>query len=434
MKSLRDRFPSLFVLLFAVICLWCTANIHWGKDHWHSVLQADAKGYFAYLPAVFIYQDLNYGFFDEIELDKYKHRNQYIDYREDVNGRKTNKFYCGTALVLVPFFGAAHLHTKMLDLPADGFSKWYRLWVTIGAVFYLFLGLWWMERWLAALKLGPWARTLALLAGVFGTNLFYYSVGEPGISHVFSFAFVALFGWQATRYFQMPDRKHIPVMAFALAIIVLLRPINGMVILATPLLAGNWQNWYRGLLDLGRFGRSTIGAVVLALALLSIQLIIYRISAGQWLVYSYTEEGFNFDKPQVFNFLFSYKKGFFLYTPMAALALVGWLFWWKTDRYRAITWGAFIAVVIYLLSSWWNWWYGGSFSARPMVEFLPFFIWLIAVVWQHLSKQWQRWVWALLVVVTLGFTQFQTFQYRYELIHWDSMDQEKYWEIFGQLP
>ena len=30
-------------------------------------MESDAKGYYAYLPAVFVYEDLHFGFFDEIE-------------------------------------------------------------------------------------------------------------------------------------------------------------------------------------------------------------------------------------------------------------------------------------------------------------------------------------------------------------------------------
>ncbi|MGD1848406.1 MAG: hypothetical protein ACFB10_23695 [Salibacteraceae bacterium] len=434
MNAWISRLPKISVLLIGGLSLWITANLHWGKEHWHSVLQADANGYFAYLPAVFIYQDLTYGFYDQIEHDTYKELHQGIDYREDVNHRKVNKFYCGTPLFWTPFYAIAHWHTKATGLPIDGYSKWYRLWITIASVFYLTLGLWWLNLWLRETGLKPWPRVVSIWAGFFGTHLFYYTVGEPGLSHVYSFSMMALFAWQAHRYFQQPHGKHLPWLAISLAFLILLRPVNGLALFATPLLAGSWRQWVRGMKSLLHFPTSLVLSLVGGLLLLSIQLLIYKISVGQWLVYSYTEEGFNFDAPQIFNFLFSYKKGFLLYTPLAVFALSGLVGWWKTQRFRFWSWLGFFALVVYVLSSWWNWWYGGSFSQRPMVEYLPFFILLLAHSWQSLQHHWQRLGWMVACVLLVGFTQFQTIQYRYYLIHWEAMDAEKYWEVFGQLP
>ena len=50
------------------------SNLAWNKQDWKEIIRVDGKGYYAYLPAVFIYHDLNLGFFDKIEKEKYSVR------------------------------------------------------------------------------------------------------------------------------------------------------------------------------------------------------------------------------------------------------------------------------------------------------------------------------------------------------------------------
>ena len=77
MKKWLSLDPALFsVVLIMISMLGITSNINWGGNNWKTVLESDAKGYYAYLPAVFIYNDPNFGFFDEIE------KNIYFDERD----------------------------------------------------------------------------------------------------------------------------------------------------------------------------------------------------------------------------------------------------------------------------------------------------------------------------------------------------------------
>ena len=69
-----------------------SSNLNWGKDHWKGILEADAKGYYAYLPAIFIYHDLNFGFFEKIEKEQYYDKNLYYDYTAGSNGKRINKY------------------------------------------------------------------------------------------------------------------------------------------------------------------------------------------------------------------------------------------------------------------------------------------------------------------------------------------------------
>jgi hypothetical protein len=164
-------------------------------------------------------------------------------------------------------------------------------------------------------------------------------------------------------------------------------------------------------------------------AIAGIQLMVYYNQTGALFVYSYEEEGFNFLRPEIFNILFSYKKGLFLYTPLLLIAMFGHVIWFKMQKWQAISSMLFFLSITYFLSSWWNWYYGGSFSSRAYIEYYVFFALPFAIMLQRLSKPYRRVMLGISMVLVL-FCQFQTYQYRYMVIHWDNMDKEKYWEVF----
>ena len=75
-NNTTEKFTLLLVL---VISVWVGSNISWGKDRWKGILESDARGYYAYLPSIFIYQDLNFDFFEKIENGEYHDRHYYYD-------------------------------------------------------------------------------------------------------------------------------------------------------------------------------------------------------------------------------------------------------------------------------------------------------------------------------------------------------------------
>ena len=112
---MRWKVDISVIVLFVIISITTlvSSNLNWGKNHWRGIIESDGKGYYAYLPAIFIYKDLNFGFFDEIEKEKYYNQNLYYDYRAQANGVTINKYYCGTALAELPFFVLAHISSYL---------------------------------------------------------------------------------------------------------------------------------------------------------------------------------------------------------------------------------------------------------------------------------------------------------------------------------
>ena len=386
-----------------------TYNLNWVKNEWAGIMEADAKGYYAYLPALIIYQDPNFEFFHAIEEQKYYNKDLFYDYRYIIGDIWINKYYCGTALLEMPFFLIAHFLSFLLDYEMDGYSKLYQGFISIAAIFYLLTGLVLLNRFLTRFEIKENIRILILITTVFGTNLFYYSVCEPGMSHVYSFAMVAFFLNYSKRYHDSQEKWLIPIILISLGMIILMRPVNGLIMLLLPFLYSSKKKflerfktmWHsKKHLILGFFGFTTI---------ISLQLIYYKIATGNFFVYSYGEEGFHFSEPHIFDFLFSYKKGLFVYTPIFGLSLIGLHYLRQHSFYQFIGFSAFFILLVYISSSWWQWYYGGSFSTRVFIEFIPIFMLLLAFAIQHAKHGIQKFLICGAVIFLIILCQLQTY-------------------------
>lgn len=418
------------LIIITVVLVVVSSNINWGGSHWKNIIEVDGKGYYAYLPAVFIYHDLNFGFFDEIEKDKYYSIHTYYDYRSHAHGKTINKYYAGTAVAQLPFFFTAHALTPLFGFETDGYSKLYTILINLAGIFYLILGLGFVGKLLRLYGVGDAHRTMTFYVAVFGTNLFFYTVSEPGMSHIYSFAFIAMFLYYSKVYFLHFNRRYLVVLAAILGMIVLIRPVNALVVLCLPFVSGSLQQLRSGFASMFSSVRYLLFGILVFAAIISIQLIIYKVSTGRFFVYAYVNEGFNFLSPRMIDILFSYRKGLFVYTPIYLVSVFGLLFLWKSNRFEVISWVVFFLTITYVFSSWWMWYYGGSFSSRVYIEFLPFFMIPLACLFSGIqSKPWKQ-VFISFIVMLVMLCQIQTYQYRYNQIHWSEMNKEKYWDVF----
>lgn len=429
--KIRKISPAVLTIgLIMAIMVYVSSNINWGDNRWKGILESDAKGYYAYLPAVFIYHDLNFGFFDSIEKGTYYDENFYYDYRAFVNGSYISKYYAGTALAQLPFFLTAHGLSHAGGYVADGYSRTYMIFVNLAALFYLLAGLIFLNQTLILYSISERNRILVLITAVFGTNLFFYATAEPGMSHVYSFGYISAFLYFAVRFFRKPSAGLIPVLFFLSGMIVLIRPVNGIVLLALPMAAGGSRELTEGVK--AGFARvpALAGGLLLLLTVVSVQLIYYKMATGKFLVYSYLGEGFDFLRPHFYDILFSFRKGLFVYTPVYLLSFAGCIYLWRTKRFMLYSWLVFFFLITWIFSSWSNWYYGGSFSSRVYVEFLPFFMMLLGLAFQFAGSRIIRKVLFGITAVLILLCQIQTYQYRHHHIHWSDMTREMYFDVF----
>lgn len=429
LQYVRQKIVALTIICTCISLVWITTNISFGKDDWRGIIESDAKGYYAYLPAIFIYNDLNFGFFEETEKGKYFQPHIYVDYRSKVGEKYVNKYYVGTAVAQTPFFLLAHLITSFSDEPADGYSKYYMLSIPLAAICYHIFGLIFLAKLLSLFRIKSSLIAFLLLCCSFGTHLFIYTISEVGMSHVYSFELIAAFLYYCKKFFNQPSLNSILLSTVLLGLIVLCRPINFLIVLFLIPLSGSIGGLLSSLKSYFTNFKYLILSILIFSAIISIQLIIYKISTGSFLVYSYVEEGFNFLEPNFFKILFSYQKGLFLYTPMLFISIVAIPFLAKTKAYFSISWLSVFILITYVFSSWWMWFYGGSFSSRVYVEYIPIFFLPIALWLNQMNKVGKKWILATMTVLLL-ICQVQSYQYRYYEIHYSEMNKAKYWEVF----
>lgn len=422
--------PVLISLLFiAIVSTWVSSNYKWGDGFWKGILKSDATGYYAYLPALFIYNDLNFNYYDSLRKETGNHDLAY-EFRRKHNGSAFNKYYVGTAVLQTPFFLLGQLTSILMQRDLDGYSAYYMIFIQIGTIIYLLTGLLFLSGLLRSYQSGKRDIALVLLVIVFGTNVFHYTVSEPGMSHIYSFALITAFLFFMRSFFGSWDYRKIYLSAALLGLILITRPVNLLIVLLIPFLAETPLNLLKGLKLIFRQPAKLMLSILIFLTVISIQFIIYKIQTGSFFLYSYPGEGFQFGDPDMINILFSYRKGLFVYCPALFVSLFGLYFLFKRKRFAFWSWLGFFAVLTYVLSSWYQWFYGGSFSSRVYIEYYAIFGIPMALLLKHITHKVKRGLFIAFLFLLMIFTQIQTYQYRTGIIHWSEMNREKYWEVF----
>jgi len=431
---MKNIFYKYYFVGICILMLGYTAKVNWHDGQWQRVLQADARGYYAYLPAKIIYNNLRFDddMFQEMDVKNAYDKNLIYDYRQAVHGKVVDKYFAGEAVLLSPFFIMAHGFAIVAGLPTDGYSQIYMIFLTIAALFYAMIGLFFIRKTLGIFNIDEMAIAITLISVIFGTNLFYYTIGEPGMSHVYSFAVISAFIYFVTNYFATSEVKSALYAAILFGLVLMIRPVNGLIIFAVPWLALTPSVFVTQMKKLFSEWDTILILISLAITPLIIQSLIYHSQTGEFWVYSYGKETFDFTKFNAIDFLFSYKKGLFLYTPICLFSLGG-IIALRKNRFFSFGMLGFLVLVIYVLSSWWNWYYGGSFSSRVMVEYLPFFALLLAFFIQKATQWKYKTIMATFLFCFILMNQVQTLQYRYFIIHWSDMDKAHYWDTFMDI-
>ena len=405
-----------------------------GVTRWQNLseeplIQTDGQGYHAYLPAVFIYQDLQFSFVDSV-VPNYYPKEKLANYVVTSEAGNVNKYFVGTAIVQAPFFLVGCAISWVAGAPVDGYSWPFQLISGIAAIFSLCLGLWYLGKLLVGLGFGLGVTNTTLVFIAFGTNLLYYTLYEPSMSHVYSFLTVSAFLFYSWTALTQQRGKALIMAAVALGITVLIRPINGLVILGIPAITSGLFGTLSGLETFIKEQKHLFYAIAIGLLIVLIQPLIYFLQTGAPFVWSYQEEGFNFFTPELYNVLFSYRKGLFIYCPILLLAVIGMFSGLSKEKARYAWLLVALSLVSWVVASWWMWYYGGCYGHRAFIEYYPLFAIGMAYVLQRGWWVFGPWIFALLGVGLIGIQLVQTYQYESNIIPFDNMSKARYWNLF----
>jgi hypothetical protein len=311
-------------------------------------------------------------------------------------GRLDNHFSVGPAILWFPFLVVAHGSVLLWDrlggqIPADGFSKPYRVAMALGTALYGFLALlisfvlarrYFAERWAFLATLGIW----------FASSLPVYMYFNPSWSHAHSAFMVALFLWYWIRTRAARTWVQWIVLGAIGGLMMDVYYVSGVLLLLPLLesLKGYWKA-RRGP-EMGVAGRLFIGNVIFAALLVTAflpTLVTKEIIYG-----SYAKSGYEhlwiWTSPWLFKVCFSADHGLFSWTPIVMAAVVGLFFLRRYDRDLAVYSILVFAVVLYTIGCYKDWDGLSSFGNRFFVLLTPIFVLGLAGFFDSLERAWNE--------------------------------------------
>jgi hypothetical protein len=421
-----QRTMWIFLLVVTLVSVWLMLGKMKG-DRWCFAVYMDGRGYYAQLPALLIFDDPNYNFYSSnsaVPSDS-------PDFLNIVEGKPVNKYFCGEPFLQLPFFATGHLIAKASGYKTNGYSQPYFYCFAIGALFYFLLGLFFLWKLLEKFLFRKRVILFVCLCYAFGTNLFHYAIYEPSMSHIYSFAAITAFLYSLRSFFLSPSRKTILLAAISLGIVALLRPVNLVVVLAFPVMAGDWKNVKAGFSWIRKNIFFFLLAILAFLLVCSVQLCIYNWETKHFFIWSYQNEGFDFSHPHFFGTLFSFEKGLFIYMPLTFISLFGFLVIARRSRYLLLSFLPLIAMIVWIVSAWHEWRYGYSFGLRAYVDYYALVALPMAFLIDYAFSKKVLFAFVSLVC-TLLITLYciQEYQFTHNIIHPGAMNKKNYWLVF----
>jgi hypothetical protein len=346
-----------------LIVLWMVGGVAFFKPWVHGT---DPVGYYSWLHTVVIDGNLDttneYDFYDQEE---------YGFISPGPTGLNRNPYAIGSAILWSPFFLTAHVISKVLQLPADGYALPYVFAASFGSAFYALLGLWLSYR-LARELFGARPAMWATIGIWWATPLLFYMFGHPLMSHA-NDAFVNalfVFVWWRTR--QPITVRGAVLRGAALGLAMLVRTQNALLlllpiseVLLTWLIQRrvDWRPWLKPMALLA----------LTATIVFAPQLIVWQQTYGAFWPgnpYSITYgDSFNPASPHFFDVLLSSARGLFLWSPLVLLAIIG-LFVFVLRAQRTLGVGLILVWLaqVYLIGGWNAWSGAASFGQRFMIN------------------------------------------------------------------
>lgn len=404
-----------------------------------NILSWDVFGYYLYLPATFIYHDLKLTDISWVNtlIDHYQTTATFYQASPVPGGGWVMKYSMGMAVLNAPGFLVAHTISLISGYKPDGFSLPYQYAWAISGLLYSAIGILMLRKILLEF-FNDQITSIILVITVLATNHFQLTAFDGYLSHNYLFTLYTFIVWFTIKWHQKPRWQFAFVLGLAMGLAVLVRP-SELVCIIIPLFWGisNKQSFRQKLLLIrSNFRNVFIIAFTAFLAGLP-QLLYWKYSTGHWFFYSYNNpgEGFEFLHPYIREVLFSFRKGWLVYTPVMIFSLAGFISLFRKNRSLFLSILIYFSLNLYIVSSWTCWWYaGGSYSQRALLSSYV----LLALPTGYLVQQaftWKR-IYRIMIFSAFSFMLllniFQTWQWAHGIIDRTRMTKAYYFSIFGK--
>ncbi len=397
-------FNPVFLTAFLVAAALIAMGYATGRnDH---PIHGDGWGYYAHLPAIFVYQDFHLSFLNDPDLPSsvtwYRHSGGWQGMHPNGDGF-LNKYAFGPAVMQMPFFFVAMAIAKATLPQVTGFEAPFQLANALSGIFYFALGCFFVYRTMR-LRYSATPAALALAFAVFATNLLFYATKDGSYAHVYGFCLVAGLFFLVVRRVERggaPPLWEFALFGLLMGVAVMVRPTNAIVALLYIVFIRRAQlaAIVRG--SVLAFAASVVGALP--------QMLLWLATTGRPIYYSYTGEGFHFEHPSVRPYLFLPSKGVFFWHPAYLIMLLAAVAQIPVRRLEGAVVFVILGLNLYIGASWGDPTFGDTFGCRQIVEMIPLMMMpMAALISGILKNPGQRLVAAVVaaLLITLNTVQF----------------------------
>lgn len=327
-------------------------------------------------------------------------------------GLRVNYAAPGSALLWAPFFAGAHVIALVTGQPADGFSQPYISAVAYGSAFYALLAIA-LSATIARRLIG---RGLAAsLAIAVGTPLLFYAIVAPGFGHATSAFAVSLFIWIWLRVRDAWTWSGAVWLGLSAGLMGIVRE-QDLLLAAAPAIDFLRSAFRTSSTNVARSaGIAAAGTIAFVLAY-SPLLIAYNALNGQPFATETASRKMTWTSPHAVSVLFNPDHGFFAWTPLAIVAIVGLVVLALRGVPRAESRGhrtppdvqwigvlllLMVVVQTYSSGSVESWTVAGSFGQRRFVALTPVLVVGLAALLAHVRAGWPTWTVRVLVFLCI---------------------------------
>ncbi len=396
----------------------------------------DVLGYYIYLPATFVHQDpllKDITWLKKTNEEKKLAGTLYM-ISQNEKGETMYFFLMGMAILYLPFFFGGSLFSYLLGFPLDGFSPPYQYAIAIGCLFYSLVGLFFLRKIL--LQYFNEKIVVALLfIIVFGTNAIqYFTIDNTGTANIL-FMFTTLVVWFTIKWHEEKKSYQLILIGCFATFSVLAKPSEVFIFLI-PLIWNvySFKSLQEKLILLYNNKITILFTAAICLLIVSPQLLYWHTMTGHYIYDSYKNPGVGLDiySPHIYEVLFSYRKGWLLYTPIMIFSLIGFKYFYQNNKKVFFAGFFYFIVSFYIISSWSEWWYGAAFSIRPLIATYPILAISLGYFIQFINTR--KLIISLgissVLIVLIFFNQFQWWQYKNYVIDPYRTTKAYYWATF----
>lgn len=424
-KEWSGRAIFLLMLLFVAAHAPKFSAVVSGEER--CVCSYDGFGYYMYNPALFSKgslfmspewaQDLQNEYCGGIEAYQLvKHKNE----------AHLDVYHMGLAYLQMPAYLAGEIAARIGGYPTDGFSTPYYIAYLLNVLLFTFLGLLYLRK-LLRLFFSDQLSALLLLLTYLATNVYITFTQQYDLPHLYLFFLNAAFFYHLVRHTREGQRKHLIYAALLLGLSTAIRPTQALLGILPFILLYMDHRFSKV------FWRKIALFPLFGLLWNIPQILYWQIVGGEPFITNLHTEDLVLSDPNLIDFLFSYRKGWLLYTPLFLLLIPGFILMYR--RAHAYFAAIFLAGIFYLyvMSSWECWWYASSFSSRVMVDIYPLLLVVIGYLLLFLQRRWQKVAVGAFIGLVFILNVLQSWQYTQWYIHGSRMTKQQYWYVFGKI-